>query len=87
MSEGTYGDAVLARYADALAAQGASTFHQGGKAGPDELPSRAADDVADEEDSHEGVRRVYANPRELARPGRCAFCNRHIRIGIWEISI
>ena len=29
MSEGTYGDAVLARYADALAAQGASTFHQG----------------------------------------------------------
>jgi acetyl-CoA acyltransferase len=29
MSEGTYGDAVLERYADALAAQHASTFHQG----------------------------------------------------------
>ena len=29
MSEGTYGDAVLGRYADALLDQGASTFHQG----------------------------------------------------------
>ncbi len=36
--------------------------HQGGKTGPDELPSRSADDVADEEDSHGRVRRVYANP-------------------------
>ena len=29
MTEGTFGDAVLTRYADALAAQGAATFHQG----------------------------------------------------------
>jgi acetyl-CoA acyltransferase len=29
MSEGTYGEAVLSRYADELARQGASTFHQG----------------------------------------------------------
>jgi acetyl-CoA acyltransferase len=29
MSEGTYGDAVLDRYADGLLDQGASTFHQG----------------------------------------------------------